>query len=164
MLCVENVILLLDMIYEYGLPYISGDLDEICSLFIGKAGKLKKATDSEKVFNPDEGPELSLKTQTTTDLMDAIKGEAGSVKKSTNESSALDTLDTCGWKIATARHEGCARKVWIEEVKTSAQKDGGDSKADFGSNLRKGLSKKSLQDNASKVEIVQLFDEKFEHG
>ena len=147
------------------MPSFSGDLDEICSLFIGKAGKPEKATDSEKVFNPDEGPELSLKTQTTTDLMDAIKGEAGSVKKSTNESSALDTLDTCGWKIATARHEGCARKVWIEEVKTSAQKDGGDSKADFGSNLRKGLSKKSLQDNASQVEIVHylLFDEKFAH-
>ena len=139
------------------MPSFSGDLDEICSLFIGKAGKPKKATDSEKVFNPDEGPELSLKTQTTTDLMDAIKGEAGTVKKSTNESSALDT---CGWKLATARHEGCARKVWIEEVKTSAQKDGGDCKADFGCNLRKGLSKKSLQDSASQVEIVLLFDEK----
>ena len=148
MLCVENVILLLDMIYEYGLPSFSGDLDEICSLFIGKAGKPEKATDSEKVFNPDEGPELSLKTQTTTDLMDAIKGEAGSVKKSTNESSALDT---CDWKLATARHEGCARKVWIEEVKTSAQNEGGDSKVDFGSNLRKGLSKKSFKSRLYKI-------------
>ena len=92
----------------------SGDLDEICSLFIGKAGKSKKAIDSEEVFNPDEGPELSLKTQTTTDLMDVIKGEAGTEKKSTNESSALDTSD---WKLATARHECSARKVWIEEMK-----------------------------------------------